>query len=220
MEFNKKNVVVISNDIEFIIDVSYKFKESSHNYGVLYISKDNFFLNKFITDIDVIVFDDSSNDLFLLEEIVKNSNLNIPIIIIHQNIQIDLSKYRNTNVYTIIYKHTDRQLLFSNISLCINYLFLNNKIMFKRGLCFDLSKNILFKDNKTIPLTKMENKLLMLLINNINNVVHYDEIADNVWEGKNFSIFSLRNIVQKIRTKTSDNFIKNSSNNGYTIKSI
>ena len=92
--------------------------------------------------------------------------------------------------------------------------------MFKKGLCFDISKNVLFKDNKNIPLTKMENKLLMLLINNINNVVKYDEIADNVWEGKNFSIFSLRNIVQNIRTKTSDNFIKNSSNNGYTKRSI
>lgn len=220
MEFNKRNVVIISNDFEFILDAKCKFKENSHDYEVLYISKDNFFLNKFISDIDVIVFDDSSNDLSLLEGLIKNNNLNIPIIIIHQNIQIDLSKYRDTNVYTIIYKHTDRQLLFSNISLCINYLFLNNKIMFKKGLCFDISKNVLFKDNKNIPLTKMENKLLMLLINNINNVVKYDEIADNVWEGKNFSIFSLRNIVQNIRTKTSDNFIKNSSNNGYTIRSI
>lgn len=42
-------------------------------------------------------------------------------------------------------------------------------------------------------------------------------IKDVVWRGKDMSIYTMRNIVNKIRQKTYYEIIKNHSNKGYTI---
>ena len=59
-----------------------------------------------------------------------------------------------------------------------------------------------------------------LLASNSNTLVTYEDISRIVWKGKEFSIFSLRNVVKHIREKTDETFIKNSSNKGYVITTI
>lgn len=181
-----------------------------------------FFLNKFTERVDVIVFDNVSDDLkfFTLSLTKFNNNLNVPIIVIEDRLKVDLSYYNSTNTYTVIYKPINTQLLFVSIGLCINYVYLNNKITLERGFTFDMSKEFLFKDREIINLTKMEIKLVVLLLKNINRLVDYQEISTCIWGKKNFSIFSLRNFVKSIRLKTYDTFIKNVSNKGYMIDSL
>lgn len=219
----KKSALVISNDFELVFDLKSNFKKEEYLYNIIYINKDDFFLNKFTEHVDVIIFDNASDDLKLLTiNLIKfeNSNLNTPIIIIENKLNVNLSYYNCINTYTIIYKPINVKSLFISIGLCINYIYLNNKITFERGFYFDINKELLLKDRKMIDLTKMETKLIVLLLKNINKLVTYEEISENIWKKKNYSIFSLRNIVKNIRTKTYDSFIKNKSNRGYVINSL
>ena len=58
---------------------------------------------------------------------------------------------------------------------------------------------------------------MKLLITKRNDITEYDIIKDVVWKGKDMSIYTMRNIVNKIRQKTYYEIIKNHSNKGYTI---
>jgi DNA-binding response OmpR family regulator len=219
----KKNALVISNDFELILDLKSNFKKDEYLYNITYVNKDDFLSNKYTEHVDVMVFDNVSDDLKLLTmNLIKfeNTNLNTPIIIIENKLNVNLSDYNFINAYTIIYKPINVKFIFTAIGLCINYIYLNNKITFEAGFYFDINKKLLFKDKKMIDLTKMETKIIVLLSKNINGLVTYEEIAENIWKKKNYSIFSLRNIVKNIRTKTYDSFIKNKSNRGYVINSL
>lgn len=219
----KKTALLISNDFELVLDVKSNFNETEYLYNMLYINKDDFFLNKFTEHIDVIIFDNTSDDLeFLTMNLIKfeNSNLNTPIIVIENNVERILTYYSSANTYNVIYKPLNTRLLFSSIGVCVNYIYLNNKIIFERGYHFDVSKELLFKDRKIIDLTRMETKLLVLLLKNVNKLVPYEEISQYIWKKKNFSVFSLRNFIKSIRLKTYDAFIKNVSNRGYKINSL
>ncbi|MGB5792254.1 winged helix-turn-helix domain-containing protein [Poseidonibacter sp.] len=75
----------------------------------------------------------------------------------------------------------------------------------------------LYNKGKEISLTKIESKLLNLLMLNINTIVDYKTVEEIVWKGKNMSRFTMRNKIKDIRDKTYHEIIKNDSNIGYTI---
>lgn len=219
----KKRALVISNDFELILDLKSKFKEDEYLYNILYVNKDDFFSNKFIEQVDVIIFDNASNDLNILNMNLikyKNNNFNTPIIIIEKKLISDVYYYSCTNTYNVIPKPINAQALFISIGICINYIYLNNKIPFERGFYFDINKELLFRDRRIVDLTRMETKLIVLLLKNVNKIVSYEEISKHIWQKKNFTIFSLRNFIKSIRLKTYEAFIKNISNRGYMINSL
>lgn len=85
---------------------------------------------------------------------------------------------------------------------------------------YDLKKRVLMKDDTVIILTDLEKQLIDLLIRNINKFVSSDEIIENLSRSKKMSIFSMRNIIKKIRDKTSKDFITVKSAVGYMIRSV
>lgn len=103
---------------------------------------------------------------------------------------------------------------------------LDNNIPFKVSNLFQLEHNFsyclelqrLYKDDEEIELTKLENKLLCLLVSNQNKFVDIETIKEVVWKGKDMSIFTMRNIIKKIRDKTYFDIIKSKSNHGYSIQ--
>ena len=100
----------------------------------------------------------------------------------------------------------------NNVSFSVNtFIYLNDEFVY----CNE-SKQIL-NNNKTIALTKLESRLLDLLMSNKSVYVSYDLIKELVWNGKNMSVFTMRNTVKKIRDKTFENIIINKSNHGYKI---
>lgn len=88
------------------------------------------------------------------------------------------------------------------------------------GYGYDLKKRVLMKDDTVIILTDLEKQLIDLLIRNINKFVSSDEIIENLSRSKKMSIFSMRNIIKKIRDKTSKDFITVKSAVGYMIRSV
>ena len=96
----------------------------------------------------------------------------------------------------------------------------NSTVELNNGYIYNKHLNKLFDVNeREIPLTKTENKLLRLLVENINSLVTLETIHEIVWKGKNKSRFTLRNKVKDLRDKTFYELIKNHSNWGYSINS-
>lgn len=102
---------------------------------------------------------------------------------------------------------------------------MDNNIPFKVSKSYMLDNNFnyclgtqtLYKNDEEILLTKLEKKLLHLLIIKDGEIVNIDIIKNTVWKGKDMSIYTLRNMIMKIRDKTYPEIIKNKSNCGYSI---
>lgn len=80
-----------------------------------------------------------------------------------------------------------------------------------------LGTQTLYKNDEVIPLTKLENKLLQLVVSKKGEAVSIETIKIEVWKNKDMSIFTLRNMIKKIRDKSYYGILKNKSNHGYSI---
>jgi two-component system, OmpR family, response regulator MprA len=221
LDAHRKNILVISEDIVFINNMNALDKTK---YNILVLKEDVFFtLKDKLNKIDLILFDNelkNLNNFVITYNVMQSFNFKIPVFVLEDELPNDLSIYKDGNVYLISSKSIDIKKLFLSIDLCIYNLAGNKKIEFEDGFTFDISKEILFHNKRIINFTKLERKLLKLLIENINNIISYKEIENIVWKGKKFSIYGLRNVVKKIREKTNNKFIQNYSNKGYIIRSI
>ena len=95
---------------------------------------------------------------------------------------------------------------------------LNNKILFDEGFYFDKQRNKLFRsDGEVIEFTKLQNSLFHLLLENNGKIVNFEAIHNEVWKNKKMSIFTMRNVVKRIRDLTYYGIIINHSNLGYSI---
>lgn len=218
---NNGSILFISEDEIFVR----KYKNSlDEKYNLLFFNDDKFFLlDKELKGFDLIIFDNSINKLNKFIETfnsTKNYSFNIPMIILQNEIAEELSIFKNANTYMTLNKNIDEKEFLANIELSFNFLYTNKKIQFENGFYFDVNKEVLFQGKEIIKLTKIEKKLINLLASNSNTLVTYEDISRIVWKGKEFSIFSLRNVVKHIREKTDETFIKNSSNKGYVITTI
>lgn len=218
---SSKSVLIISHDVNFIENIK---ENNDTKLNISYYSENKYKLvNNVINSFDLIVFDNENNDLESFVNSFKDSHnyeINIPLIILEKNISKEQSLYKYSNAFLVLQKPVSLDSLIVNIDLSLNFLSINKKKQFEDGFYFDINRELLFKGKELIKLTKTERKLVKLLAENVNNLVTYEDIAQEVWRGKNFSIYSLRNVVKHIREKTSDAFLKNSSNRGYVINTI
>ncbi|MFW2554832.1 response regulator transcription factor [Aliarcobacter butzleri] len=124
----------------------------------------------------------------------------------------------NLEAYTFLVKPLKVIDLKLAILMCLNQMKRVDKIEFDQGIYFDEYRDQFFKKGGTvIDFTRLEKSFLKLLIARRNEVTDYDMIKDIVWKGKEMSIYTMRNIVNKIRQKTYYEIIKNHSSKGYTI---
>lgn len=216
-----RSVLVISDDVNFVQNIKEKVETS---FNVSFFNENKFqLLNNVINSFDIIVFDNENNNLETFNNSFKdthNYEINIPLIILENKINSDYSLYKYSNAFLVLQKPISIDSLKINIDLCLNFLNTNKKKQFEDGFYFDINRELLFRGKELIKLTKTERKLVKLLAQNVNVLVTYEDIAQEVWKGKNFSIYSLRNVVKHIREKTSDTFLRNSSNRGYIINTI
>ena len=124
----------------------------------------------------------------------------------------------NSGAYTFLSKPLRAKDLKLAVIMCLNQTKRGDKIEFENGIYFDEYRDQFFKPGGIlIDFTRLEKSFLKLLITRRNDLTDYDTIKDIVWKGKDMSIYTMRNIVNKIRQKTYYEIIKNHSNKGYTI---
>lgn len=216
--YNKKSLLVIS-------DCPNLLKSSAiTNAKLSFFDTNKFYLlNNIINNFDLIIFDNRFNDLDKFIKtfgITKSYNFNIPIISIENNSINDIKLHQKANVYSVINYQIEEINLIKNIELCLNFLDTNKKIETREGYFFDISREILSFEKKIIRLTKTETKLIKLFCENKDNLTSYEEIKDKIWLNRKFSMYTLRNVIMNIREKTSESFIKNHTNKGYTLDII
>lgn len=128
----------------------------------------------------------------------------------------------------VISAHTELDLLLKSIPLnLIEYMvkplnetklqkvfkdFLDTKIIAPYQYCKEKSE--ITVGGKTHILSIKENIFLDKLLNQ-NRVISYDEIAEEIWDGKEMSQNALRLFIKNLRKKLPNEFIKNIPNHGY-----
>ena len=124
----------------------------------------------------------------------------------------------NSGAYSFLSKPLRAKDVKLAVIMCLNQTKRGDKIEFENGIYFDEYRDQFFKPGGVlIDFTRLEKSFLKLLIVKRNEITDYDTIKEVVWKGKDMSIYTMRNIVNKIRQKTYYEIIKNHSNKGYTI---
>lgn len=127
----------------------------------------------------------------------------------------------NNGAYTFLSKPLRAKDIKLAVIMCLNQTKRGDKIEFDHGIYFDEYRDQFFKAGGVlIEFTRLEKSFLKLLIAKRNEIVDYDMIKEVVWKGKDMSIYTMRNIVNKVRQKTYYEIVKNHSNKGYTIDNL
>ena len=124
----------------------------------------------------------------------------------------------NYSAYTFLSKPLRPKDIKLAVIMCLNQTKRGDKIEFQGGIYFDEYRDQFFKTGgQLVDFTRLEKSFLKLLISKRSEITDYDTIKEVVWKGKDMSIYTMRNIVNKIRQKTYYEIIRNHSNKGYTI---
>ena len=109
-----------------------------------------------------------------------------------------------------------------NLKLAITFSMNNSKccskLVFVDGIYYDEKKEQFFrKDNSPIELTKLELNFMQLMIEKRGEIVDYSTIKETVWKDKKMSVYTMRNIISKLRIKIHPDIVTNHSNKGYSL---
>ena len=173
----------------------------------------------------------SHNDLLVLDMDMPSENfdniaskansvlaLTPKIVISSKSDDENISKAVNIQAYSFLLKPFNPMNLKLAIIMCINQTKRSDKIELSNGVYFDEYRDQFFKKGGVlIDLTRLEKGFLKLLIERRDEITDYDTIKELVWKGKDMSIYTMRNIVNKIRQKTYYEIVRNHSSRGYTI---
>lgn len=219
-----KSVLLISNEVNLISKIK-EHEENNTFFKISYFEMDKFnLIYDKLSSFDLVIFDNRKNsnikDFTDTFEEKFSYKFNIPVILLENEVNENQVLYKNSNVYSVFFEPITPLELVLNIKLFLNFQNQNKKIEFEKGFYFDVARDELFCDRRVIKLTKTEKSLIKLLIERKNQLVTYETIERIVWKNKNFSKYSLRNIIKHIREKTNSSFIKNSSNRGYVINTL
>ena len=95
---------------------------------------------------------------------------------------------------------------------------INSIVQLENGFYYNKANSKLFNSfNDEVKLTRIEEALFSLLLENRGEIVPIDTIHNVAWKGKNMTRFTLRNKVKTLRDKTYYDLIKNHSNIGYSM---
>ena len=92
-----------------------------------------------------------------------------------------------------------------------------NTIILDYEFAYNPLIHTLFCCSEIIALTKKENELLKLLIDNKNNLLDYYSIENTIWPGKETNANTVRTLVKRLRQKLKHKFIETVSSRGYRL---
>jgi len=175
---------------------------------------------------DLLLLDVRVPDLsgYEIVKIVREQELDVPIILVTSLTDIeDLSTGYEIGCNDYIRKPFILKELKYRINQTINsYHFKTNrsKIKLPDGFIFDLDKYELIKDNRVIPITNIEQKIIIYLIKKNGIFSSTQSMINTIWYDNFISDADLRMHIKRIRDKSSKTLILNSRGLGYKIEKI
>ena len=92
-----------------------------------------------------------------------------------------------------------------------------NHTILDNEFSYDAKNHILYCYDEVTPLTKKENELLKLFIENRNSLVDFYTIENTIWSEKEVNINTVRTLVKRLRQKLKHKFIESVSARGYRL---
>jgi len=123
------------------------------------------------------------------------------------------------NLIKYVVKPIEEEALFEALNLCFEHIERENPSVVKisKKHRFDMLNHSLIENEKVIPLTEFQYKLLSILIKNRGRIVSYEEIERYIWFDKSMSSDALRSLVRDVRKFIGKECIANISKYGYRI---
>jgi len=217
--YNAK-LLFVSNDIDVKKTIENEFDEyfkeltlvESASEVLLLLKENNYDMIIIDTDVEAKDFDN------ICAQVSEAAPTLPKIIISNKDNNEDIVTAINNSAYTFLTKPLRPKDIKLSVIMCLNQTKRGDKIEFQNGIYFDEYRDQFFKPGGIlVDFTRLEKGFLKLLITRKGEITDYDTIKSVVWKGKNMSIYTMRNIVNKIRQKTYYEIIRNHSNRGYVI---
>jgi DNA-binding response OmpR family regulator len=158
-----------------------------------------------------------------------NKNKKIPIIYTTAYTDTEtINEATDTNLFGYLIKPFDYKDIEAVLNLTIKRNYFNQKVELSKEvpLFKTLSNNhryydktkILFEGDTSIKLTKKESEVFYLLFKNINHIVSIEYLQNIIWEDKDISTSTIREVILRLRKKIPNLDIKTLSGMGYSLK--
>jgi len=216
----KEKTLLIVEDDESTLNSLHKvlslyFKEvhsASNTYDALFL------FNKYKNDIvlsDIQV--PGIDGLSFVEKIKKIKNDTFCIVMTAFNNEVYLDRAVEVGISLYLKKPIDMdEILVSVASFCLKEAEKDNTVALGQSYSYDLVKNIILKDNKSINLTKKELLVMSLLLKNKDSYVSFEVLEQVVWQD-DASFDAIRMVILGLRKKLFPSLIENRKGLGYRI---
>ncbi len=82
---------------------------------------------------------------------------------------------------------------------------------------FDMKRSLLLKKGTIHRMTKTQNKLIGILVENLDRIVSFEDMKMLIWDDYDMSDITIRSLIKRIREATSEEFIETFRGIGYRI---
>ena len=225
---NEANILIVEDESIVAMEIKNFIKKLGFNVIGYYSNAKDAFDAASKEPIDIVIMDiclKGDIDGIDTAEQLQNSYPNIEIIFltahlddynVDRAIEIDpvayLSKPFNREELRVALKIAIKRL--KNSLVESNY---KNHTILDNEFSYDAKNHILYCCDEVTPLTKKENELLKLFIENKNNIVDFYTIENTIWSDKEVNINTVRTLVKRLRQKLKHKFIESVSARGYRL---
>ncbi|AXH08505.1 hypothetical protein CP960_10070 [Malaciobacter halophilus] len=215
------NVLLVEDeeDLRFILHRSiYKYVNS-----IIEAKDGTEGLEKFLSnDIDLVLSDinmQRMSGLKMLKKIREYNSL-VPVIFLtaYDTDENILEAISLSNSY-LLKKPFEKKQLLTTIQMVIGQQRSSEEfIELQNGFTYSLTNKELYLNKQLVSLTKIEKRLLDILIHNKEHIVTFEMIDNYVWQEKGATQETIRAFIKKLRKKTYPELIENVQGMGYLLK--
>ena len=216
-KFTNMTILCITNNEELKSQLEENLKDSKELIFVDVHTSSDIIENNF----DILLVDYCCEIALDIMEDMRIKKPHLPkIVILEDQSEKNIVNCINTAAYSILANPVNYDDLKYSIIMALNQSKRVDKILLNEDIYYDSYRERFYNSNGAIDFTKYEFQVLKLLLDNHNKIIGYEEIKEKVWKEKKMSIFTMRNVINKIRNKTYYNIIKNNSTAGYQIDTV
>ena len=205
---------IVSFEIESDLEsLGFETIESAKNYDEAITTTKNLKPDVVIMDINL---EKSKKDGIDTIKDIKSLLPNIPVIYLTAFSDDDtLDRAMLTNPCAYLIKPFKREELKTTIKIALNNNTHKNTTKpnpvkdIGDDFYFDINRQLLYKNDIPIKLSKNEKNLLNLLIEARGNIISFEDIERNVWSDKVVADSTVRSLIHRLRCKLNPKLIKN-----------
>jgi len=215
-KLSNMNILCMTNNSKLKSDISSNLSEVK---SLIFIDS----LGQDISNMsyDVLLMDFNFERALDIMNETKISKSSLPkIVILEDQTEDNIIKCINSGAYSLLSPSSNFNDLKLSVVMALNQSKRVDKVCLDNDVYYDSYRERFYNKSGEISFTKFEFQVLKLLLLNNARVTTYEEIKEKVWKDKKMSIFTMRNIINKIRNKTYYGIIKNISSNGYQIDTL